>query len=123
MLAWPTMVARVYRDQNVSSAGTSSPRPRVATHEVLVRSRSPYSRSCRAGSGARCRRENGHVNVAVLLLAGSALLVLVPLGAAAASKGYRRLDGSPRPEPSRRQADRVLVVFLGLLIGLALALG
>ena len=51
------------------------------------------------------------------------LAVLVPLGAAAAGRGYRRMDGSPLPQPYRRRTSFAIVVFLGCLVILTLALG
>jgi hypothetical protein len=63
------------------------------------------------------------VNAAVLVLAIAILVVLVPLGAIAASRGYRRVDGSSLPEPYQRRTFRIMVVFVGILVASTLWLG
>src|SRR6202049_1505791 len=62
-------------------------------------------------------------NAAALVLAIALLVVLVPLGAIAASRGYRRLDGSSLPEPYRRRSFRMMFVFVGFLVASTLGLG
>lgn len=60
---------------------------------------------------------------AILAVCAVILAVLVPLGAAAAGRGYRRMDGSPLPQPYQRGTFFSIVVFLGCLVILTLALG